>query len=927
MYNKYPKGSEWRKWDLHTHTPIDHEWINKPNLATENDKQVFARKYIEFACKQKLGLIAITDHNFCQNINDLLIPYIQNEANKNGITILPGFEITVSDGSGVHVLIIFPEDTDLNEIYNLVNQLFPANAIRIDDEGRVIPSNKTLKEIKDCIDEAEMEAIIIFAHADSSKGVLNERNGTNKAKLWQTEFVRIVQLSKAKDKFKEGFEYNVINGLDDNYKKSMTYIVASDCRSINEGSEIEGRFKLGEKFTWIKADPTFEGLKQIIYEPDDRVKVQTLKPEDKNPYLVIDRVRFYDNTNKELFSRDWIELNPNLNVIIGGKSTGKSLLLYHIARTIDLEIVNETTSNLNINYNKIKIDFEVMWKDGRIDKLSETNNKERPITYIPQMYINRLAEPNDDNGERLNKLINQILLENDDFRDFYDNILKDIKVNKTDISKNISELFNVFDEIDGKNNELKGLGDKKGIIKEISRIKTKINNLKEESKFTEEETKKYEELIAARENKEKKILYLNNLKDNLDGFKEYIDDEIIKTIEEIKNKISDIKLDFDVEKDDAIAIFDDIYKNLYSTLVSVKKETISKVDAIKNKKIGIQETISVELSEIKKELEPLLRKFKNQDLLKKLQKDLKEQQILLEQIEEKEKEIKISSQQRDKTKKILLKTYEKLMNCYIKIIVELKKEKYKNIADNIQLNVVLSFKSSIFHEYFTDIFDKRSHLEEIFKSFNEKNQFEFIEDAHLDNVSSIFNSLLQSDEIKLHLRAGHSKKDAITKLLDDYFKVEYDLIQNEDKINDMSPGKKGLVLLKLYLQLSNARYPVLIDQPEDNLDNRTIYKELNTFIRDKKIERQIIIVTHNANLVVSADAEEVIIANRNGQQAGENREYKFEYVTGALEYSFSNEEAKGILFKKGIREHACEILEGGEKAFENREKKYGFKKE
>ncbi len=141
----------------------------------------------------------------------------------------------------------------------------------------------------------------------------------------------------------------------------------------------------------------------------------------------------------------------------------------------------------------------------------------------------------------------------------------------------------------------------------------------------------------------------------------------------------------------------------------------------------------------------------------------------------------------------------------------------------------------------------------------------------------------------------------------------------------MSPGKRGVVLLQLILHLSNASHPILIDQPEDNLDNRTIFNELNQFIKDKKIQRQIIIVTHNANLVVSTDSEEVIVANQQGQEQGkENKEFAFEYATGALEYSYKKFNEAGILYKMGIKEHVCDILEGGEDAFKRREIKYGF---
>ena len=126
--------------------------------------------------------------------------------------------------------------------------------------------------------------------------------------------------------------------------------------------------------------------------------------------------------------------------------------------------------------------------------------------------------------------------------------------------------------------------------------------------------------------------------------------------------------------------------------------------------------------------------------------------------------------------------------------------------------------------------------------------------------------------------------------------------------------------------MSNSSHPILIDQPEDNLDNRTIYDQLNEFIRLRKTKRQIIMVTHNANLVVAADSECVIVANQAGQQANiENEQYKFEFCSGGLECSFEDTAIAGSLNQKGIRQHVCEILEGGVSAFKERELKYGFK--
>ena len=96
-------------------------------------------------------------------------------------------------------------------------------------------------------------------------------------------------------------------------------------------------------------------------------------------------------------------------------------------------------------------------------------------------------------------------------------------------------------------------------------------------------------------------------------------------------------------------------------------------------------------------------------------------------------------------------------------------------------------------------------------------------------------------------------------------------------------------------------------------------------IREKKQSRQIIIVSHNANLVVATDSENVIVANQLGQSASKRSfASRFEYVNGPLELSFdkSSDPSLSELQAKGIKEHVCDILEGGIEAFHNREYRY-----
>ena len=112
-------------------------------------------------------------------------------------------------------------------------------------------------------------------------------------------------------------------------------------------------------------------------------------------------------------------------------------------------------------------------------------------------------------------------------------------------------------------------------------------------------------------------------------------------------------------------------------------------------------------------------------------------------------------------------------------------------------------------------------------------------------------------------------------------------------------------------------FPTSLNQQKINLNN--------LFLKEKKKERQIILVTHNPNIVVNADAENIIVANQKGQNDIESTsDFHFDYVNGALEDTFAKNDSTDLLKSMGIREHIAEIVEGGREAFKKREEKYGF---
>jgi len=925
---KYPRGSEWRRWDLHTHTPLDPEWTNRPSLATAEEKESFAKQYIRCAKDKGLSVAAITDHNFCNDVNDLLIPAIQKEAQDNGIIILPGFELTTTDCGGVHVLAIFPDSTDLELIHNIVTQMFPANVVRVPSDGPIPFSNKSLSEVRDIISEADTEVILVFAHADRENGVLHERGGQNRVRLWQEPFMQIAQVSKSPSEFDGGsFCAKVFSGQDENYKKDMAYVAASDCRTINPEDVREGLNCLGDKFTWIKADPDFEGLKQIIYEPQDRVCIQQEKPQEKTGYLIIDSVRFCRDSGTGNFADEWIPLNPNLTVIIGGKSSGKSLLLYHVAKTVAPSEVEGKSYILGEEPYKFdfSFDFEVRWGDGEVNSLYQTSDeKKRQLTYIPQTYINRLAEEKK-GKQHINRLILNILSQNEFFQEFHSAKRAEIKKKNTHIKNTIVKLFSLRDDMESKVDELKQQGDKDAVIKEVASIKAEIEDLIGKSGLSKEENTKYDTLSKKKLKLEGQLKANNQNINYGEDLKEFVIDLKNSFLMSVKDKRDEMQATSDTGTEGVkllLGASDQIASEVESSLNEIMDRNFKFIDTLVSK----AEQLKGKLSGIQGEMKPYMERVANQSKLKALQEKLAQQADLVRQIEENEKEINRLKGNISRTENEIFAAYADIHNLYNDVVMELQKAEYKVVSHDIELQVNLLFNREEFTDRFLSMLDLRVRLDTVVGGFNQENQYVYERDNHVQNIQAIFGKLCDGEEEEVRLRVGRKYEDAVKNLFDDYFHLEFDLLQNNEYLEFMSPGKRGLVLLQMFIHLSNAKYPILIDQPEDNLDNRTIFKELTEFVRNKKIQRQIFVVTHNANLVVSADAEEVIVANQSGQQPSrDNRQFRFEYISGALECSFDDREAQGVLFQKGIKQHTCEILEGGEDAFKKRERKYGIK--
>jgi ABC-type cobalamin/Fe3+-siderophores transport system ATPase subunit len=932
--NKFSRGSVWKKWDLHVHTPASFFWNGGKQLKdmTSEEKTVGIEKFISTVNESDIDVFCLMDYwtfDWYLELQD----YIKENPNSLKKTVFPGMELRIECPVNYRLNIhcILSDKLSKQELIDFKSELY----IRSIDKKL---SNDSLKRFAKSLDESKARSHGFYDPKTLSENKLIEL-GSKTAEITKES------LTKA---FKQipidtGFvilPYDTSDGLqgldwsshpqDDNYfmqtahifetrKQSNIDVISGKKTSENEsffdnffktlgnkpkpcisGSDAHTYSKYGDfpsnRITWVKADPTFEGLKQIIYEPEDRVKIQELSPDDKEDYQVIDKVKFIDND----FLTSDILINQNLTAIIGGKSTGKSVLLRNIAESIDPKEVNKRLKEVGLDlYSKQVSDFRVIWKDSQENKKNDNGVINKKIIYIPQSYLNRLVDKKEGKTS-IDDIIKNVLEQDPDIRSvFHDLDFSKREIEKV-ITKNIEDLFYVMNDIKKLSENVKKIGDKKGITSEVDKLKVEISDLQSKSGMKQESVNRYNELKQEKEklSSEKELC----IKD-------------IRILENIKNKTVFNKFDFEglsnYLKESLVKSFDLIVEKY---LIEWNKELANKInDLIKEDK-----KINGLIEKNKELLSPLVKiLIESKSLDEKIKKLSIEEEKLKSIILEEEKLLNLKVSYQSLIKEISLnhsKFYEELFVSRAEII------KQTIIVDDLEFNIEINFEENSFKN---DFIDEVCNLRNI-KQFNEGFLIDYTFLSNEKFKGDIENIIIGILNDKLTLKNSYSKKEAITRLVRNWFYFNYIIKQNGDKISEMSPGKKSFVLLKLLIELDNSKCPILLDQPEDDLDNRSIYNDLVKFIKLKKKDRQIIIATHNPNLVVGADAECIIIANQRGNKTEEAQTFQFEYVGGALENTFVDAGINKVLYKQGIQEHVCDILEGGKIAFEQRKEKYNL---
>lgn len=856
------RGSEWRKWDLHFHTPTSYDY---------QDKSVTNQNIIDGLYANNISVVAVTDHHV---IDIPRIKELQKLGKQKGITVLPGIEFLAElrDKEPIHYIGIFSEEANLDVIWGQLENKTALLGIKSENKKH----NEVYCVLKDTVELIKELGGIVTIHAGSkTNSVENITNSLSHSIAQKTDIAKLVdfyELGKPEDK--TGYLEVVFPAI----KKDIPMIIASDNHNIN-------KYTLKEN-CWIKADKSFEGLKQVIYEPKERVRIQANKPQEKAGYQAIDNITI---THSD-FALIKLYLNQNLNTIIGGRSTGKSILLGAIAKKLnsDKEVKFENEDYTNY-VNQIVSNLKVFWKDG-------VENNDRNIEYFPQSYMHRLAK---NTNNDLDKLIEEIITQDEEKRNEIDNYDSFSKNNNTEIVGKINKLFQTSSDLQKLRLSIKELGDEDGINSEKNKLATILEELRSKIQISEEDLTIYKSLVEQYNENQNKINVIESQNLKLNSLKE-------------KN-VSNDSLEFDFVNllDPSKTEVFDIYRKLKTQFQKAWTTEISNLILSLQQEIEQLNLLNSQITE-----NPIYAKgtivFNSNLQYKEIEEKLKIQTNKLFEIGTLKAQEKALFEQYNQIKDAVKIDFREYYNKIVSI-----KDKLSLKSDKLEIKAKPTLSISRYREILNSSINQQSYQGQEIVNKPIKTYEDFF-----SAVFELFEMLLAD---KVTLKGGNNNFTFSQKIIStNFFKITYDIIY-EDIFKHMSEGKKAFVVLMLLLDFSNKDCPILIDQPEDDLDNRAIYNELVTYIKKKKKERQIIVVTHNPNIVVGADSELVIVSNQHGVNSPNKKEFKFDYVQGSLEMTKEKDDKiKETLFSQGVRQHVCEILEGGYEAFKKRELKYNI---
>ena len=964
-------GSSWRRWDLHVHTPESalnnqfHGWDSY--LATLNNFD-----------RGQISVVGITDYFSIDGYKRILAERNNGNLSKFDL-VIPNIEFRISpstqSGKGINVhLLISPNDPNhvseiesaLTRLYFVYNhQRYSCSKPELIKLGRAVKSGQSLSpeaafregvtQFKPSLDtfrgwyENELwlkgNSLTVAAngHHDGASGIQDSGMTALRNELYRLS--DLIFSSNPKDR-----QYFLGKTADSEEVLIEKYGGLKPCIHGSDAHSEDRIFKpKQDRFCWIKADPTFEGLRQLKFEPEDRVYIGETRPNNKDNRRVLTGITM-SNSNG-WFSEARIPLNENMVSVIGSRGSGKTALADLIAfgtgswgEVGDSSFLKKARSELT----GTKIVTE--WRNGDTAEatVSRTlaNGTEQSVCYLSQQFVERLCSEDLRSTELLHQ-VERVIFEHvpeterlgqSTFEELRTLLTKSTAEGRRDAQQQIVRLNRVISEHNAEIDQLPNLqqqlssyqAEREGMVAQTPVLNN--GSEEEQGKALQDLEKQLQTLQLSVTASKQRHVRIRQTQRKVEAFQQ----DLATFVNELKQEIEKMDIQY---KPINTAIFQDVMVSL----TSAEWDIIAKIGREEGQDGDkYPETVSIcslttEISKKRAGLsmeEAKKQRFLTfQDQLKSLETKIAQTEEKIGQIQEnlqlsydnslKERRTKYcgyvdllteEGKELEKLYGYLRQTYdddsliEHKLEFYIRRVVDVETwcEKGEDLIDQ-RRNGPFRVRGRLAeraHEVLSDVWESGTGKDIVNK---------------LLDFRTIFES--QQEEVTLTSQL----KPAVTEAaFDDWLfdpsviRLTYGIKYDGIELENLSPGTRGVALLILYLELDRKdTRPLLIDQPEENLDNESIYTVLTPYFRRAKNRRQIILITHNPNLVVNTDSEQVIVAEFS-KTPPENSS-RINYVSGGLEHSNPH----GV--PPGIRERVCNILEGGQLAFARREQRYSFR--
>ncbi len=888
-------GSRWWRVDLHCHSPASYD--SGADDASSSPDWI---GWVEAARDAGLHAVAVTDHNTATGIEPLQRVAAQVE---NAPVLFPGVELTTGDGC--HLLLLMDPAREGRHIEDLLSRL----EVPIDGRGR--PESGSSLGVQQVLNRCDDGVIVLAAHANGPRGLLTRHTGLPTIKALQDRRLAAVEVDPARE-----IDRKWIDGSLPEIGRQIPEVHSSDSHRVAD---------LGRRFTWVKMTrPDLDGLRLALLDGTGSLLTTTgddaRDPNEQQAAMAIESVTVDAARHMGRPSPVQIDLSPWLNVLIGGRGTGKSTLVDFCRKTLrrdseldsvertedrglrsvfdrrmrvpsrrDLEGLLTRDTKIEIVYRKDGARFTLSWNnDGSAQPISVIEGDARrpeegdirelfPARIYSQKQLFAIAQ----NPKALLSVI-------DDSPD----------VNGADLGRRMSQLRDRYLALRaGARAEARKARERPNRTAALADVRRKLKVLEEGG-----QAKVLNEYRRRRRSHGTWNAILESSESKLDAVSDSVEEVLVPDL--------DIMEDSDHD--------DQELRHLHVSLVQTVEGARSDLTTVVRKARQDIDTIrsGPDATQWRQRLDASYREFE------RVKAELEAEgisdpndysQLLLHESRLRDEinglvEAEARAEELDKEAATVLASYRKLRQ-------ELGDRRSRFAQDTSSETIRVEVRrygdteSLIEHlgdQLGTDVFEKdRGALVRMIRPEGSRTW----DWRRLDGVVKQMRVVLAGDPPSWNIRhklfvnrlqnteperldriALYVPEDMVTVSFRDNARASWRPLEQG------SPGQQTAALLAFVLGYGTE--PIILDQPEDDLDNTLIYDLLVTSLRQTKQSRQIIIVTHNPNIVVHGDAELVISLESGGGQS---------HVTSI-----------GGLQESTVRAEVCRVMEGGQEAFESR---------